>query len=848
MVSPLQQSSVNETRDDASLLQRFWREGDQHAFAMLVHRYGPMVLGTCQRVTKNHAISEEAFQATFMVLLQQRPSLQLKSLAPWLHGVARRIALKAIQSEARRRRREARAASHELVSLPDRADVDLLAKLDEEVASLPDHYRLAVLFCDLQGLSRQIAAERLGIPQGTLSSRLAEARKRLRDRLSSTIQGTPLVVPASLLVATVSQAGSPLVQTLAREMVRTMSISSLLRSALVIIGVASCIALGTVALRAFPSQPRPTNEAPVVTPITANDPHFFWRSPHVITLPFESKNVPYLAFTPDQQFLVFRTSWDTVPRVWSTENQKLIPVRLDADKYQFVGIRSDGKALWYRKSRDTQDGISYELQASTLTGENIQIIGEIPARPINTSSGCNFAYGIEAKRPRPKDEKEYPDNHYVINLNTGESTRLPKPLYHRHSISDDGKTIFLGTGTDYAIKQELGGEIQTYDVASGQILWDRKKFSSRIPSQLLNAGSLLMVNQRDDKGLVGPVLLETKTGRAYFPPGWNIRSPIAEFNPENALNSHGIGISTDAKWLASVISKNNGKLAELRVMHMDLRLSKTLSETLPMRLEPYEDIFSDALIAISPNCKFLAVTAITRRPLSEVGAKDRSTATEIGKDGRLVLCEQRLYLWAREDLKSGLAVDAVPPLLREALSPTPIILAEAANRLISMGEEMAYHSLDSFLVDCMKNSSGINGQMIRTAWLCRMLYEPKNAEPLRQPLFGALGMVPYQSMPLKEWPQYPLIRWGDCYFALGESYTLFGLPENPREYLEYSRTQGKFRTTLLPVPNKEEIKTQLNLFLQSPLWKSLKWKDAGNGWSYEMSPDTLMKYLSKQAE
>ncbi|MDB5305850.1 MAG: hypothetical protein JWO38_52 [Gemmataceae bacterium] len=172
---------------DADLLARFLADRDDRAFAQLVRRHGPMVFGVCRRVTGNHHLAEDAFQAVFVVLARKADTVRPRAaLSAWLYGVAYRTALRARTMADRRRRREAPVEiPPEPAATP--ADpveaADLAVVLDEEIAGLPDRLRAAVILCELEGHSRQEAADRLGVPEGTLSSRLAAARKALAARL-----------------------------------------------------------------------------------------------------------------------------------------------------------------------------------------------------------------------------------------------------------------------------------------------------------------------------------------------------------------------------------------------------------------------------------------------------------------------------------------------------------------------------------------------------------------------------------------------------------------------------------------------------------------------------------------
>jgi RNA polymerase sigma factor (sigma-70 family) len=171
---------------DGELLDRFLTGGEASAFEALLGRHAPMVLGVCQRVLGRCADTEDAFQATFLVLVRRAGSIVPRDrVGRWLYGVAHRVALEA---RARRARRWARERPIEEPAGPER-EPDLerdeaRAVVDEEVMRLPERYREAVILCELRGLSRQEAAARLNVPEGTLSSRLAEARRRLARRLS----------------------------------------------------------------------------------------------------------------------------------------------------------------------------------------------------------------------------------------------------------------------------------------------------------------------------------------------------------------------------------------------------------------------------------------------------------------------------------------------------------------------------------------------------------------------------------------------------------------------------------------------------------------------------------------
>jgi RNA polymerase sigma factor (sigma-70 family) len=172
--------------NDRDLLRSFAETGDQDAFGKLFHRHAGMVLGVCRRVLPSEQDAEDACQATFLLLARKAKSGRWQpSVANWLYLTARRIAHNARVAAARRVRREKSVAVPDSVQPVDRmTGRELLAALDEELDRLPPRYREPLVLCYLEGLTRDEAAARLGVPAATLKSRLERGRKQLGDALT----------------------------------------------------------------------------------------------------------------------------------------------------------------------------------------------------------------------------------------------------------------------------------------------------------------------------------------------------------------------------------------------------------------------------------------------------------------------------------------------------------------------------------------------------------------------------------------------------------------------------------------------------------------------------------------
>jgi RNA polymerase sigma factor (sigma-70 family) len=277
---------------DGQLLERFADGREEAAFTALVQRHGPLVLGVCRRVLGNAHDAEDAFQATFLILLRRAHALDRRgSVAGWLHTVAYHVALRARAAAARRQRQERQVAAMADSNSPTaEAWTDLQPVLDEELSRLPESYRSAVLLCYLQGKTNAEAARMLGWPIGTVKGRLFRARDMLRKRLArrgvtlsagtltaALAENASAAVPASLVQATVqtgvlavggaTAVGSSSALALAEGALKTMFVTKL-RIATALLFLAGLLALGAGVF----ANPRPPQRLLVDNAATVNEP------------------------------------------------------------------------------------------------------------------------------------------------------------------------------------------------------------------------------------------------------------------------------------------------------------------------------------------------------------------------------------------------------------------------------------------------------------------------------------------------------------------------------------------------------------------------------------------------
>lgn len=242
---------------DGDLLADFAARRDEAAFAELVRRHGGLVLGVARRHLPDRQAAEDVVQATFLALSKNARRLgRPPSLVNWLYTVALRQARKTRLRFARRTALINRVPSP--VTPPDPlAEVsgrELVTIIDDELARLPATYRLPLLLCAVEGLSREEAARRLGWPTGSVKGRLERGRELLRTRLAKRGLTVPAVLAGGLLATPSEAMPATLVAAVARAAVAAPAASG---AGWVVMAVLTVAGLGVGVGAAVWPGPRP---------------------------------------------------------------------------------------------------------------------------------------------------------------------------------------------------------------------------------------------------------------------------------------------------------------------------------------------------------------------------------------------------------------------------------------------------------------------------------------------------------------------------------------------------------------------------------------------------------------
>ncbi len=475
-------SSQSEATD-GGLLTQFIQTKDEAAFAELVRRLGPMVLGVCRRITGDSHLAEDAFQAAFLVLARRANDVRLREgVRGWLYGVAVRTAKGARAVSAHRRAREVTISS-----LPDRSaelkeptDNEAIRLLDEEVGTLPDHLRVVVVLCELEGLSRKVVAERLKIPEGTLSSRLAKARKVLAERLLrrgvvlpvavlGSLGLTATAVPARLITQTSALASTtalpPLVASLANGVIRIMFLDKLkitIPLAAIAVGLLAC-----TTLVAIPPTSQPVKPQSFTTPVV------LFAAKHLDPVPAKVEPKP-LPKGPNK-LLFWRAGCLTMI---DPDGQNEKKVSEDRGKFHPGNskLSPDGKKLAVLIPNDVENlNLPRNLYVRELTEKE-------PGTDLGFTCQM-FAWSPDGTKIATSDfvdgpGKQLAATHYLVDVKTKEKTSIKLP--DNHIITDwsgDGK-YFLTTSTGLNDdKPSLRIHLMNLDGTEHKVLTDAKELA-----------------------------------------------------------------------------------------------------------------------------------------------------------------------------------------------------------------------------------------------------------------------------------------------------------------------------------------------------------------------------------
>jgi RNA polymerase sigma factor (sigma-70 family) len=440
-----------DDRSDAELVRTFAGSRSEPAFAELVRRFAPMVWGVCRRTVGHHQSAEDAFQAVFLVLTRKAWAIRPPTaVGGWLHAVAVHTSLRARAMSDRKRKRHTALNPDHAAQDVTAADPDAVRALDEEVARLPDRLRTAVVLCELDGVSRREAATRLGVAEGTLSSRLAAARKALASRL----RGRGITLGAGGIAAfvgggmasaapPVTSSASETVSALAEGAIRTMFLSKL---KLLTAGALAVAVLVTASVFA-------------VSPAVAAEPRNARRNAPVPKA--EREGVILVGVQEDGKNRI---------DLLTPKGEKVVTIPLDPHPMYHPALSRDGKrvAVWQWDALRI-DQANRGAPGQKISNEGTLLVFDVtrPDEPLLKvekvrSGGSVFApdgnslYMNDLSEPDPaKGFRE--STLYRLDLKTGKKEKLDLPAdHHVTDVSPDGKTLLT-----VSFKPRVKGEFHT---------------------------------------------------------------------------------------------------------------------------------------------------------------------------------------------------------------------------------------------------------------------------------------------------------------------------------------------------------------------------------------------------
>jgi RNA polymerase sigma factor (sigma-70 family) len=413
---------ISEDTPDQHLLRRFAEERDEAAFAQLVRRHGPMVLGVCRRVLHDSHAADDVFQATFLALARRPGSIRNQaSVGSWLHQVAHRLAKRTCYATVRRRAYEHRSPIRAATNPADEMSWrEMCELLDAELQALPDQFRAPLVLCYLEGLTRDEAARRLGWTAGAVKGRLERGRDMLRRRLtrrgitvSAALLGTLLTqdtasaVAGPLTAATVRYALSfvtgrttelpPSVVLQADAVIRALLLARLKVIALALLLTCAAVGAGVWMYGATVQSEEPSARTAAPEPSKAEEPAAVQTDRFGDPLPAgalarmgtaslrHGSSVFFVTFLPNGK-QVLSAGEDGLARLWDVATGKEVrcfgtpgavpPLSLA------VALSPDGKTL---ATCDGDDGVHLW---DTATG---RVTGRVPALKLDAATEAEFA-------------------------------------------------------------------------------------------------------------------------------------------------------------------------------------------------------------------------------------------------------------------------------------------------------------------------------------------------------------------------------------------------------------------------------------------------------------------------
>jgi RNA polymerase sigma factor (sigma-70 family) len=536
---------------DGELLKRFAQRRDENAeaaFETLLARHGSLVLTVCRQVLGDAHAAEDAFQATFLVLVRRAGSLRVRapgSLGPWLYGIAYRIALKARQQAARRRAREVRAATPAIGRTAAAIEQgEIQALLHAEVNRLPAKYRIPVVLCYLEGRTHDEAAAVLQWPVGTVRGRLARARDLLRARLTRrglapggrvglSLLGPAARIgpPARLVEATVTAAikGMPSASVgLMANLILRCPLMARLKMTVALFSIVLMMVGSGLALRNTPASQHGRR------PDTAAAPAAAARTP---STPVDRRG-------------------DPLP--------KYARARMGTDRFHDGSLVNEVLYTPDGKYLVTVDNIPIVHVWDATTGKIVRDIGDpLPDSPESTPSRA-IALSPDGQTLATVD---YPSGLRLWDVATGRERRrwheTKDQKYGHPTFSSDGRTVVVGVTRYDRATSTSETFIELCDTAASSEhrrripggwvrLWDVKSSPD---------GKILAAASRDTEILHGNVLMGPEKGSTRL---WEIATG-REWRrfPVEGLDVHRIAFSTDGKLLAAAVTDRTVRFYDL---------------------------------------------------------------------------------------------------------------------------------------------------------------------------------------------------------------------------------------------------------------------------------------------